>query len=111
MGGKGDKGRDFSLCFSLSRSFSFFFFRSFLVLERGHHHASSDQPALLPRRHCGAVVTVVEPLAPLAAALDAALADMRYEEAEALAERLAEEGEAALAAGSDEEESEAEKQA
>lgn len=42
-------------------------------------------------------------LAPLAAALDAALADMRYEEAEALAERLAEKGEA-LAASMDEDE-------
>lgn len=45
-------------------------------------------------------------LAPLAAALDAALADLRYEEAEALAERLAEEGEA-LAASVDEEDEEA----
>ena len=45
-------------------------------------------------------------LAPLAAALDAALADLRYEEAEALAERLSEDGEA-LAASVDEEDEEA----
>jgi len=45
-------------------------------------------------------------LAPLAAALDAALADMRYEEAEALAERLAEEGEALVASFDDDDDEE-----